>query len=318
MADPLHLGTEGTSAAPAAVEVRGLAKSYGSRRVVDDLSFAVQRGEIFALLGPNGAGKTTTVEILEGYRKPDAGSVAVLGCDPWTEGRALKPRIGVMLQEGGPYPSLTVAETLALFARFYPRHRPTEEIIDLVGLRDVAGTRYRLLSGGQKQRLSLGLALIGEPDVVFLDEPTAGLDPQARRATWDIVTGLRRDGVSVILTTHYLEEAEQLADRVAILSGGALAALGSPDELVRSDRPVVWLRTAREVPPAILRPLPTTTDVRAAGPCRYEMKTEDPARLLVEVATRLRDLAVPILELRVGGGTLEDVYLRLVGDEVDS
>ncbi len=214
-----------------AIVVQGLTKRYDGRPAVDDLSFQVGRGELFALLGPNGAGKTTTVEILEGYRTPDDGRVRVLGLEPAREGAKLKPRMGLMLQDGGVYPAIRPLEALRLFASFYANPADPVELLGMVGLEDAARTRYRQLSGGQKQRLSLALALIGRPELVFLDEPTASMDPQARRATWEIVRRLQAEAVTVLLTTHFMEEAERLADRVAILHRGRLVALDSPAAL---------------------------------------------------------------------------------------
>ncbi|HEX8919211.1 MAG TPA: ABC transporter ATP-binding protein, partial [Chloroflexota bacterium] len=226
-----------------AVVVQNLVKSYVQRTVVDGVSFCVEIGEVFGVLGPNGAGKTTTLEILEGYRRRDEGVVRVLGHDPMDAPGSLKARLGGMPQEGGLYPAITPVEALSLFARFYPRPRMPEEILRLVGMEESAHTRYRRLSGGQKQRLSLALALVGSPELVFLDEPTSGMDPQARRATWELIASLRRQGVTVLLTTHYMEEAESLCDRVALLHQGRVVALGRPADLVRSERPVVTLRT---------------------------------------------------------------------------
>src|SRR5205823_7452368 len=217
-----------------AVVVEGLKKAYGANLAVDGLSFTVERGEVFGLLGPNGAGKTTTVETLEGYRAPDAGTARVLGLDPIRDHAALTPRIGVMLQEGGLYPGIRPLEALRLFAAYYADHEVPEALLDLVGLRPVAGTLVRRLSGGQKQRLSLALALVGKPEVVFLDEPTAGMDPHARLTTWEVVVGLKERGSTVILTTHAMDEAERLCDRVAIIDGGHLVALGTPGDLTRS------------------------------------------------------------------------------------
>src|SRR5690348_11561384 len=212
----------------AAVEVRDLVKRYGDRPVVDGLSFAVELGEVFALLGPNGAGKTTTVEVLEGYRHADGGFVRVLGLDPSRQGAQLKPRIGLMLQQGGLFPQITAREAMRLFAAFYPDSEDPDALLDQLQLREVARTRFRQLSGGQKQRLSLGLALVGKPRLVFLDEPTAAMDPQARRSTWNIIRSLRDRGTTVLLTTHFMDEAEQLANRVAIVDRGQLVALDTP------------------------------------------------------------------------------------------
>src|SRR3954469_1752359 len=234
------------SFAPAdpAIVVAGLVKHYGGIRAVDGLSFEVARGEVFGLLGPNGAGKTTTVETLEGYRTPDLGTVRVLGLDPVRDATALRPRIGVMLQEGGLYPGLKPLELLRLFSAYYDDAESPERMLDVVGLDDVRGVAVRRLSGGQQQRLSLACALIGRAGAVFLHEPTAGMDPHARATTWQLVRDLRDRGVTVLLTTHAMDEAEQLCDRVAIIAGGKVAALGSPAELTRhavSDE--IWFAT---------------------------------------------------------------------------
>jgi ABC-2 type transport system ATP-binding protein len=298
-----------------AVRVDRLVKSYAGRRVVNDVSFAIHRGETFALLGPNGAGKTTTVETLEGYRRPDAGSVRVLGLDPIADGVQLKPRVGVMLQEGGLYPAITPREALRLFSRFYESPADPEQLLRSVGLEGAAQTRYRRLSGGQKQRLAFALALIPQPELVFLDEPTTGLDPQARRATWDLIAGLREEGVTVLLTTHYLEEAERLADLIAILDEGKLVALGTPAELLQTDGRSVRLRTAEPVDPGLFASLRTARKVTPLNGVLYLFDTPDVPELLVEVATLLRDQDVPVIELRVGSGSLEDAFLRLTGKE---
>ncbi len=298
-----------------AVSVRGLVKSYGIRRAVDGLDLDVYRGETLALLGPNGAGKTTTVETMEGYRRPDSGQVRVLGCDPLTQGPALKSRIGVMPQDSGLYPAITPREALTLFARFYPHPRDPEELLRLTGLGESASTRYRRLSGGQKQRLSLALALLPAPEVIFLDEPTAGLDPQARRTTWDIIRGLHDDGVTVLLTTHYLDEAERLADRVAILDRGKLIALDTPAALVAGDSSV-HLKIASPVDIAALVALPTVISAQPDS-TGYILETSDAPSLLVELTQRLRDLGIQIVEVRVGHGSLEDVFLRVTGRQFE-
>ncbi|HLJ80766.1 MAG TPA: ABC transporter ATP-binding protein, partial [Ktedonobacterales bacterium] len=207
----------GAGAPGDAITVEGLTKRYGEKDAVHEVSFSVARGEIFALLGPNGAGKTTTVEILEGYRAADGGSARVLGLDPLRDGQKLKPRIGVMLQQDGVYPDLRPPEVLGLFAQFFMAPEDPEELLRLVGLTEAAKTRCRQLSGGQKRRLALALALVGRPELVFLDEPTTGMDPQARRATWDIILKLKERGATILLTTHFMDEAERLADRIAIL-----------------------------------------------------------------------------------------------------
>src|SRR5256886_2694541 len=214
-----------------AIVVDNLSKSYGSHRVVDQLQFTVHRGEVFALLGPNGAGKTTTVETLEGYRTPDGGSVRVLGLDPIRQAQALKPQIGVMLQQDGLYPGLTAREVLRLFAGYYQHPQDIDKLLERVGLTSAAKTRCRRLSGGQKRRLALAVALVGNPALLFLDEPTAGMDPQARLATWEIIRNLQQQGTTVLLTTHMMDEAERLADRVAIIDHGQLIALDTPARL---------------------------------------------------------------------------------------
>ena len=215
-----------------AIEVRGLRKSYGSREVLHALEFTVDSGEVFALLGPNGAGKTTTVEILEGYRRRDAGDVRVLGFDPGRAGRDFRARIGIVLQSSAVYPALTVRETLELFAGYYPAPLDPGEVAELVGLDARRNARVRTLSGGELRRLDLGLALVGDPDLVFLDEPTTGFDPAARRRAWETIRALRGLGKTVLLTTHYMEEAHELADRVAFLRDGRIVAIGAPHELL--------------------------------------------------------------------------------------
>ena len=300
-----------------AITVDRLVRRYGARAVVDGLSFEVRRGEVFALLGPNGAGKTTTVEILEGYRAPSGGLVRVLGLDPIGDAPKLKPRIGVMLQDGGVAPSMRPLEALELYASFYSAPLAPRSLLRLVGLEDAERTRYRALSGGQKQRLSLALALVGQPELVFLDEPTAGMDPQARRATWEIVRSLKRDGVTVLLTTHFMEEAEQLADRVAIVDGGRLVALDAPSALGQASGPPDELRF--RAPPGLpLSPLSDRLDsCRLSEPRPGEYLVEgaiDPSTV-AEVAAWLAERGDLLSELRVGRQSLEDVFLRLTSDE---
>ena len=303
-----------------AIWVRGLTKRYAGRAVVDGLSFDVARGEIFALLGPNGAGKTTTVEILEGYRAPDAGEVRVLGLDPARQGAALKPRIGLMLQDGGVYPSMRPLEALRLFAAFYPRPADPVELLDRVGLRGAARTRYRQLSGGEKQRLSLALALVGNPELVFLDEPTAQMDVRARQATWETIRGLIARGATVLLTTHDMEEAERLADRVAIVDGGRLRALDSPTALGRRAGPAGVGFRAR--PGVRLDGLAAAVGARRTGedrPGEYFLELDAAATPadVAALATWLAERDVLASELWVGPGraSLEDVFLRLTADD---
>ncbi len=273
-----------------AIHVQGLRKAYGDKKAVDGLDLTVGRGETVAVLGPNGAGKTTTIEILEGFRKRDAGEVRVLGEDPSHAGRAWRSRIGVVLQSANDLAEATVGELVHHFARYYPDSRDPDEVIDAVGLREKVRTRTRQLSGGQRRRLDVALGIVGRPELVFLDEPTTGFDPQARRAFWGLVEGLRLDGTTVLLTTHYLEEAEHLADRVVVVNNGRVVAQGPPAELGG--------RTARR---AIVR-------WQEDGAMR-EARTDTPTALVGDLAARLGE--VPALQ--VLRPTLEDVYLSLIG-----
>jgi ABC-2 type transport system ATP-binding protein len=298
-----------------AVSVVDLGKAYSGRWVVDGLSFEVRRGEVFALLGPNGAGKTTTIEILEGYRSPDRGIARVLGLDPRRDHGALMRRAGLMLQEGGIYPAIRVREVLELFKHFYPDPIPPDQLISDLGLAEVSDSRYRQLSGGQQQRLSLALALISRPELVFLDEPTAGMDPQARRATWEIIRSLASRGVTVMLTTHFMDEAEELADRVAIVDRGRLVALDRPDALRRGPSTRVFVSVRDGAQDGLLNSLASGKGVHEERPGRYVIETDDPGALLVELATALRSANVLPDEIRVGSETLEDVFLRLTGAE---
>ncbi|MFI5042359.1 MAG: ABC transporter ATP-binding protein, partial [Acidimicrobiales bacterium] len=222
--------------------MRGLHKSYSGVAAVDGVDFDIGEGEIFALLGPNGAGKTTTVEILEGYRRRDGGEVTVLGCDPGRQRARLKPRIGIVLQSTGVEPYLTVRETMMMYARFYPHPRPVDEVLDLVGLTAKRDERVNRLSGGQQRRLDMAVALAGDPDLLFLDEPTTGFDPAARHEAWDVVKNLASLGKTVVLTTHYMDEAQHLADRVAVIAGGRIIAEGPPATLAFRDRARVTVR----------------------------------------------------------------------------
>jgi ABC-2 type transport system ATP-binding protein len=302
-----------------AISVTGLRKYYGSTRAVDELDFAVGAGEVFGLLGPNGAGKTTTVEILEGYRRPDAGTVRVLGLDPVRDGRRLRPQIGVMLQAGGLYPGLRPLELLRLFAAYYEPAEQPEALLDLVGLRESAGTPVRRLSGGQAQRLSLACALIGRPTVVFLDEPTAGMDPHARATTWNLVRDLRTRGVTVLLTTHAMDEAETLCDRVAIITGGRLAALGSPAELTRhqSGDEITFTADAGldvEVLAKALRLEPgAAAELR---PGEYVVRADVTPARVADLACFLRDRDATLTSLQSGRRSLEDVFLQITSEAV--
>ena len=300
-----------------AILVEELGKAYDGRWVVDGLSFTVRAGEVFALLGPNGAGKTTTVEILEGYRTPDRGSVRVLGLDPRHAHSVLMQRAGLMLQQGGIYPSARVVEVLDLFAHFYHNALDPRGLMQQVGLAEVARTRYRQLSGGQKQRLSLALALIGQPELVFLDEPTAGMDPQARHATWEMIRGLKARGTTVLLTTHFMDEAEELAGRVAIIDRGRLLALDEPAGLMRSGPSgQVYLTAPSGLDVDAIAALPSVRVAREDRSGHYVLETADAGALLVDLTAWLRDAGVVPSELRVGSESLEDVFLRLTGTEV--
>jgi ABC-2 type transport system ATP-binding protein len=275
---------------------------------------SVGAGEVFGLLGPNGAGKTTTVEILEGYRRPDRGSVRVLGLDPVADGAALRPKIGVMLQDGGLAPGIRAREVLHQFAAFYDDADDPDRLLEAVGLADRADAMVRRLSGGQRQRLSLALALVGRPRCAFLDEPTAGMDPQARADTWDLVRSLRSDGVTVLLTTHAMGEAEELCDRVAIVDHGRLLAIGTPAELTRSAvADETWFSAVAALPVAELADaLGVAPDrVLESRPGEYTIGATATPPLIAELALWLRDRDVQLDELRGSRRSLEEVFLRL-------
>jgi ABC-2 type transport system ATP-binding protein len=297
------------------VEVRGLVKAYNGRPVVDDLSFSVEPGEVFALLGPNGAGKTTTVEILEGYRKPDAGSVRVLGLDPGRQGATLKPKIGLMLQQGGLFPQITAREALRLFAAFYPDAQDPDVLLEQLQLTEVANTRFRQLSGGQKQRLGLGLALVGRPQLVFLDEPTAAMDPLARRATWAIIRSLQEHGTTVLLTTHFMDEAEQLANRVAIVDRGKLVALDSPEGLRRSVAHEVRFVTQPTMSPErVAAALGISAHlVERENDGTIVLRAEPSPEKIAELTAWLASQNALLTELRAGSRSLEQAFLTLTG-----
>jgi ABC-2 type transport system ATP-binding protein len=301
----------------AAIVVDKLSKNYGINRVVDQLEFTVHRGEIFALLGPNGAGKTTTIETLEGYRSPDSGTVRVLGLDPIRQGHELKPLVGVMLQQDGLYPDLSAREVLNLFAGYYEHPGDVEALLNRVGLTNVAKTRYRRLSGGQKRRLALAVTLVGNPQLVFLDEPTTGMDPHARLATWEIIRELKRNEVTVLLTTHLMDEAERLADRVAIIDHGGLVALDTPTGLTGvQDANMVRFVGPAGLDCAKLASLHFARKAEEIRPGSYLIETEAAPALLAELTAWLRDQEITLSELRVGHGSLEDLFLRLTGAEV--
>ncbi len=299
-----------------AIAVEGLVKTYGATRAVDGLSLTVEKGEVFSLLGPNGAGKTTTLEILEGYRKADGGTVRVLGLDPQKDARRLKTIVGVMLQQDGLQPALTAREVLALYAGFFAHPLDPVALLERVGLSDAAGTRCRRLSGGQKRRLALAVALVGRPLLLFLDEPTTGMDPQARLTTWEIVRGLRDEGVTVVLTTHFMDEAERLADRVAIVDHGQLVALDSPRGLMGgSQSNAVTLTAAAGLDAGAMGRLPGGGAVREDAPGTYTVAASDPAAFAAALTAWLRDAGVTLSELRVGYGSLEEAFLKLTGSD---
>jgi ABC-2 type transport system ATP-binding protein len=284
-----------------AIEVRGLRKSYGEFEAVRGIDFVVPRGEVFGLLGPNGAGKTTTVEVLEGYRQRSGGEVAVLGLDPGERSRELRSRVGIVLQTTGIYRHIRVREALEHFAAMYPHPRDVSEVIDLVGLRGKEDALARTLSGGQLRRLDLALALVGDPELIFLDEPTTGFDPSARRSAWDTVRSLKELGKTVLLTTHYLDEAQALADRVAIIKDGTIVLEGAPGELGAGTGGGLY-----------------RVRYRNGGGGFVERETEDPTALLHELTGAALARGERLEALTVSRPTLEDVYLDLMSTTSDS
>jgi ABC-2 type transport system ATP-binding protein len=289
-------GTSRVSGTAPAIRVAGLRKSYDGVEAVRGIDFDVRHGEVFGLLGPNGAGKTTTVEILEGYRPRDDGEVHVLGVDPWRAEAAHRARIGVVLQHSELPPTLSVREVHRMFAGYYERPRDVDEVIELVGLDEKRDARVKTLSGGQKRRLDLGVALVGDPDLVFLDEPTTGFDPTARRTAWELVRSLRSLGKTILLTTHYLDEAQQLADRVAVIREGRLVRVGTPDELIGA-APKVEIRYREDGRDVVV-------------------ETDEPTRLLADLTAAAVAEGRELEALEVRRPTLEDVYLDLVdGDD---
>jgi len=300
------------------ITVGGLRKSYGSIEAVRGIDLEVNGGEIFAFLGPNGAGKTTTVEILEGYRERDRGEVRVLGADPARAERDWRQRIGIVLQESKMHPELTVRESLALFAGYYRRPRGVDETVSLVGLSESADQRVGRLSGGQQRRLDVALALVGDPELLFLDEPTTGFDPSARRRAWEVVANLRELGKTIFLTTHYMEEAQELADRVAIIARGEIVAQGSPGEIsgrrgsaarIRFRLPAGVVRT--ELPPRVI----AAADGEVTPADEIELRTDDPVPVLNELTNWALERDIPLASLEVRQPNLEDVYLELTASD---
>ena len=294
-----------------AVRVSGLTKSYGRVPALVGVDLRIAQGEVFALLGPNGAGKTTTVEILEGYRRRDGGEVSVLGLDPGRQRGRLKPRIGIVLQSTGVNRFLTVAETVAMYAGYYPKPRPVDEVVELVGLKEKRDTRVLRLSGGQQRRLDMAVALAGDPDLLFLDEPTTGFDPSARHEAWEVVRNLSALGKTVLLTTHYMDEAQSLAHRVAVIAGGRIVAEGTPQTLAGRD---TARATVRYRPPNGAMPPPDLGG--RPGPEGYvAFAAADLTRSLHRLTGWAIDSGVQLEDLQIIRPSLEDTYLRLISEE---
>jgi ABC-2 type transport system ATP-binding protein len=300
------------------VRLRGVSKRYGSTTAIGELDLDVHRAEVFALLGPNGAGKTTTVEMCEGFVRPDAGSIEVLGLDPITDNARLRERMGVMLQGGGGYPAARAAEMLNLVASYAARPLDPAWLLDTLGLTEAAKTTYRRLSGGQQQRLALGCAIVGRPELVFLDEPTAGMDAHARLVVWELIDALRRDGVTVVLTTHQLKEAEELADHIVIIDRGSAVAAGTPAELMRSGAENQLRFTApRRLDLALLvSALPEGYRVKEQAPGEYLVEGTIDPQVLATVTAWCARLNILATDMRVEQRSLEDVFLDVTGKDV--
>ena len=288
-----------------AVRVRGLRKSYGERAALDGVDLTMARGEVLALLGPNGAGKTTLVEILEGHRKPDAGTVSVLGFDPTKRERTFRERIGIVLQETGLDPAINVREAVDLYSSAYPHPRDPDEVLDLVGLKGRENTRAKDLSGGQRRRLDLALGLAGDPELIFLDEPTTGFDPAARRQSWELISSLRELGKTILLTTHYMDEAQHLADRIVVLAKGRIIADAEPDALGREDAAIVAFRL-----PAFHEGLPLPAGAMVERD-HVRFRTETPTRDLAPLLEWAAHRGMELERLTVSRPSLEDIYLEL-------
>ena len=295
-----------------AVKVTQLVKEYGPLRAVDGVDLAIEPGEVFALLGPNGAGKTTAVEIMEGHRERSSGSVEVLGFDPATGGREFREKIGIVLQESAVEPELTVSEVINVYGDVFPKRRPTGELIELVGLEEKANARVKTLSGGQQRRLELALGLVGDPDLIFLDEPTTGFDPSARRQAWSIIENLSNLGKTILLTTHYMDEAQHLADRIAVIAAGSIVAEGTPDTLGGRQQAEATVRFAM---PAGVSISELPVDPGASSDGKVVFTTREPTRLLNQLTSWAVGRGLELDSLSVERPTLEDVYLQLVGDK---
>ncbi|WP_102141011.1 ABC transporter ATP-binding protein [Mycobacterium hubeiense] len=307
-----------TTASAHPVQLRGVTKRYGSTTAVCDLDLDVQRAEVLALLGPNGAGKTTTVEMCEGFIRPNAGTIEILGLDPFTDNAQVRERIGVMLQGGGAYPAARAGEMLNLVAAYAANPLDPQWLLDTLGLTEAARTTYRRLSGGQQQRLALACAVVGRPELVFLDEPTAGMDAHARIVVWELIDALRRDGVTVVLTTHHLTEAEELADRIVIIDHGVAVATGTPAELMRSGAEnQLRFRAPRMLDLSLLiSALPENYKAVETSPGEYLVEGHIDPQVLATVTAWCARLNVLATDMRVEQRSLEDVFLDLTGREL--
>jgi len=317
MASPDAASRSGPTPADAALVVDGLVRRFGSLRAVDGLSMTLPRGTLMALLGPNGAGKTSTLDVCTGFARPDSGTVRVLGLDPWKQSRSLRPRIGVMLQAGGAHAAARVGEMLSVIARCSARPLDPAWLLDTLGLSDAVRTPVRRLSGGQLQRLSLAMALVGRPELLFLDEPTAGMDPQARHLVWDLLKSVRRDGVSVLLTTHLLDEAELLADRVVIIDHGRVVAEGAPAELIGNAPAQLRFTAVAGLDVDLLcSALPHGYSATEVSPGRYLVEGDIAPATVATVTSFCARVGVMPVDVQVGHRTLDEVYLELTGREI--
>ncbi len=309
-----------SSGSPAPLRLRGVTKRYGSTLAVSGLDLEVSKAEVFALLGPNGAGKTTTIEMCEGFARPDSGTIEVLGLDPFADNARLRERIGVMLQGGGGYPAARAGEMLDLVAAYAANPLDPAWLLNTLGLTDAARTTYRRLSGGQQQRLALACAIVGRPELVFLDEPTAGMDAHARLVVWELIDALRRDGVTVVLTTHQLKEAEELADRIVIIDNGATVAAGTPAELMRSgaEDQLRFTAPTRLDLSLLISALPEGYRATESSPGEYLVEGKIDPQVLATVTAWCARLNILTTDMRVEQRSLEDVFLDLTGKELRS